>query len=74
MWHAAVPAAPLPSMPSMPSMPSPHPCAGILFALLHAPEALAALPGAQADGEGALRYVLGLECDAEGKPGVFVRS
>ncbi|PSC68070.1 lanC 3 isoform X3 isoform A [Micractinium conductrix] len=46
-----------------------HGLMGILFALLHAPEALAALPGAQADVEGALRYVLGLECDAEGKPG-----
>lgn len=47
------------------------PCAlaGILFALLQLPEAVAAIPGAQADAEAALHYVLTLECDAEGRPG-----
>jgi hypothetical protein len=43
--------------------------AGILYALLHAPDLLAAVPGAQRDVQAALQYVLTLECDAEGSPG-----
>ncbi|PRW44886.1 lanC 3 isoform X3 isoform A [Chlorella sorokiniana] len=46
-----------------------HGMIGILFALLHVPDQVAAIPGAQADVEGALRYVLTLECDAEGHRG-----
>ena len=46
-----------------------HPPPGILFALLHVPDLVAAVPGAPADVEAALRYVLSLECDAEGRPG-----
>lgn len=45
------------------------PAAGILFTLLQLPQAVAAISGAQADVEAALRYVLTLECDAEGRPG-----
>lgn len=43
--------------------------AGILYALLHVPALLAAVPGAQRDVQAALQYVLTLECDAEGRPG-----
>ena len=49
--------------------PPTHPPAGILYALLHVPQPVPAVPGAPADVEGALRYVLTLECDAEGLPG-----
>ncbi|EFN56480.1 hypothetical protein CHLNCDRAFT_35227 [Chlorella variabilis] len=42
---------------------------GILFALLHVPELVAAVPGAQRDVELALQYMLSLECDGEGRPG-----
>lgn len=63
----------LPNCRSPASSPAPHPSlpppAGILFALLHVPELVAAIPGAQADVQGALRYVLTLECDAEGRRG-----
>ena len=57
-------------LPACTDHPSSHPLpAGILYALLHVPDLVAAIPGAQADVEGALRYVLTLECDAEGSRG-----
>ncbi|KAL4449388.1 hypothetical protein ABPG77_007032 [Micractinium sp. CCAP 211/92] len=57
MWH------------DKPYLGAAHGTIGILFALLQLPEAVAAIPGAQADVEAALDYVLTLECDAKGQPG-----
>ena len=45
------------------------PPAGILYALLHVPDLVAAVPGGQRDLQAALQYVLTQECDAEGRPG-----
>lgn len=59
----------LPALQLPLSAPPPPTLAGILFALLHVPQLVATIPGAQADVEGALRYVLTLECDAEGRRG-----
>lgn len=55
--------------PEKPAAPTPSCPAGILFTLLQLPEEVAAIPGAQADVQAALRYVLTLEHDAEGRPG-----
>ncbi|KAL4448123.1 hypothetical protein ABPG75_005342 [Micractinium tetrahymenae] len=69
---AAAPGCPSPlwfQWHGKPYLGAAHGMTGILFALLQLPEAVAAIPGAQADVEAALRYVLTLECDAEGLPG-----
>jgi hypothetical protein len=63
--------------PVLPTLSKCRPFAGILYALLHVHQLVAAV-GAQQDVEAALRYILSLECHADGQPGtqsrVFVRS
>lgn len=58
----------MPQQPPLPCLQTTN-LTGILYALLHVPDLDAAVPGAAEDMAGALRYVLTLECDAEGRPG-----
>lgn len=53
---------------SRPYLGAAHGMIGILYALLHVHQLVAAV-GAQQDVEAALRYILSLECHADGQPG-----